>query len=137
MKIRIFTDGACSGNGTINSKAGIGVVVEWQNKKPTIISEYLGEGLTNNIAEYRGVIKALDFIYHNQISNVEINSDSKLIVNQINGNWRCKDSKLKPLLIKSQKKLNYLRNKLNYNIDIIYIPRKFNLADEPAKNSLK
>lgn len=137
MKIRIFTDGACSGNGTTNSEAGIGVVVEWQNKKPTIISEYLGEGLTNNIAEYRGVIKALDFIYHNQISNVEINSDSKLIVNQINGNWRCKDSKLKPLLIKSQKKLNYLRNKLNYNIDIVYIPRKFNLADEPAKNSLK
>lgn len=133
MTVRIFTDGACSPN---PGMMGIGVVVEWKTQEPMIISKYAGEG-TNNIAEYEALLYALWIIYSHQIKDVEINSDSDLMVNQVNGNWRCKDKKLKKLCDEAQEKIDYLINRLDFKINLIYTPREFNLADTPAKNGIK
>jgi len=131
--IRIFTDGACSPN---PGNMGIGVVVEWQGKTPpTIISEYAGKG-TNNIAEYTALNEALLYIYQQTIKNCVIHSDSKLMVNQVNGNWKCKDSTLLPLCIKAQERIKWLRKNL-FNVELVYIKRDLNLADEPAKQGSK
>lgn len=129
--IRVFCDGACSNNGGAAQRAGIGVVIEWQGRKPFILSEGVGNK-TNNEAEYEGILKALLLIKENEIKTVTINSDSALVVNQVNGNWKCRDKKLIPLLIKTQARLNWLRSN-NYTIDVVYIKREFNLADAPAK----
>lgn len=130
--IRVFTDGACSPN---PGKMGIGVVVEWQGKSPTIISKYYGEG-TNNIAEYSALLEALKFIYDNEIKVVRLLSDSNLMVSQVNGKWRCKDSTLIPLCNKSKERIKWLKSN-GYNVTLEYIPREFNLADEPAKRGSK
>jgi ribonuclease HI len=126
--IRVFTDGATQPN---PGHMGIGVVIEWQGTTPTIISKYIGEG-TNNIAEYSALLEALQVIRNEQIMKVQINSDSNLMVNQVNGNWKCKDTNLKKLCDKAQARISWLKEN-NYEVELVYIPRKFNLADEPAK----
>lgn len=130
--VRIFTDGACQPN---PGKMGIGIVIEWKISTPTIISEYIGEG-TNNIAEYSALLKALQIIHDEKIKNVKIYSDSNLMVNQVNGNWQCKDANLKPLCRKAQDRIKFLLER-NYKVELVYIPRDLNLADTPAKNGIK
>ena len=60
------------------------------------ISDYLGIQ-TNNVAEYTGVVRALDLASELGAREVHLLLDSKLIVEQLAGRWRVKDAKLIPL----------------------------------------
>jgi ribonuclease HI len=126
--IRIFTDGACQPN---PGHMGIGVLIEWGNKLPTIISYYGGEG-TNNIAEYMALLEALKQINDNDIRVVVIKSDSNLMVSQVNGKWKCNDQALKEKCNLAQNRIKDLKSK-GFSITLEYIPREFNVADTPAK----
>ena len=131
MSINIYCDGACTGNGTPDQIAGLGVVIEWQGKKPSIYS--IGGGnKTNNEAEYNGLLSTLQIIKDEGIKVCNIHSDSNLMVNQVNANWQCRDAKLKPLLQKVWRRMDWLREN-GFQIRLDYIEREFNLADEPAK----
>ena len=131
MSIRIFCDGACTGNGSASQVAGIGVVIEWQGKSPLILSKGIGDR-TNNEAEYEGLLEGLQQIKDNEIKVATIHSDSNLMVSQVNNVWACRDAKLKPLLFKVQKRLEWFKER-GYSIELVYIPRELNLADTPAK----
>lgn len=98
-KIIIHTDGGSRGN---PGKAAIGVV--FYNEKGQEIKkfgEYLGDGLTNNEAEYQAVIfalkkfKALFGKKIAEISEVEIRSDSELLVKQTNGEYKVENEKIR------------------------------------------
>ena len=102
-KIIIYTDGGSRGN---PGKAAFGVV--FCNEKEQVIKkygEYLGDNLTNNEAEYSAVIfalkkfKALFGKAIAKISEVEINSDSELLVKQMNGKYKIQDEKIQKLFI--------------------------------------
>lgn len=97
-KIIIFTDGGSRGN---PGKAAIGVV--FCNEKEQIIKtfgEYLGDHLTNNDAEYQAVIFALKkfkVLFGKsvaKVSDVEVRSDSELLVSQMNGEYKVEDEKI-------------------------------------------
>ena len=60
------------------------------------ISDYLGVQ-TNNVAEYTGVVRALELAAELGAREVHLLLDSKLIVEQLAGRWRVKDAKLIPL----------------------------------------
>jgi probable phosphoglycerate mutase len=60
------------------------------------VSEYLGVQ-TNNVAEYTGVLRALELARELGAGEVHLLLDSKLIVEQLSGRWRVKDAKLIPL----------------------------------------
>jgi ribonuclease HI len=60
------------------------------------LSEYLGVQ-TNNVAEYTGVVRALELANELGARRVELLLDSRLIVEQLHGRWRVKDAKLRPL----------------------------------------
>ena len=60
------------------------------------ISDYLGIQ-TNNVAEYTGTLRALALAAELGAREVHLLLDSKLIVEQLAGRWRVKDSKLIPL----------------------------------------
>ena len=60
------------------------------------ISEYLGVQ-TNNVAEYTAVLRALTLALELGARRVDLLLDSKLIVEQLHGRWRVKDSKMIPL----------------------------------------
>lgn len=95
-KIIIYTDGGARGN---PGPAAIGAVVD--DKK---YSEAIGN-TTNNIAEYKAVIFALKKARHlfggdaAKEAELEVRSDSELIVNQLNGEYKIKDKELQPLFI--------------------------------------
>ncbi|MFH1462142.1 MAG: ribonuclease HI family protein [bacterium] len=102
-KINIFTDGGSRGN---PGPSAIGVV--FANEKNQIFkkySEYLGDNLTNNEAEYRAVIfalqkfKALFGKKLAQNSEVKLNSDSELLIKQLNGEYKVLDSKIQTFFI--------------------------------------
>jgi len=54
-----------------------------------------GNGMTNNIAEYEAVIQALNWAKENQLRSILVKIDSKLVVEQSNGNWQVRAEHLK------------------------------------------
>ncbi len=102
-KITIYTDGASRGN---PGPAGVGVVFE--NEKGQAFKEYahfLGSKLTNNEAEYLAAIFALKKFKHlfgkkvAKTSEVELKSDSELLVKQLTGKYRLSDKKIQGFFI--------------------------------------
>jgi ribonuclease HI len=59
-------------------------------------SRYLGE-TTNNVAEYQGVLLALELARELAADEVEVVNDSELVARQIGGQYRVKQEHLKPL----------------------------------------
>lgn len=101
--IIIYTDGGSRGN---PGKAAIGVV--FCNEMEQIVKkfgEYIGDNLTNNEAEYQAVIFALKkfkSVFGKAIaetSDVEIRSDSELLVKQMNGEYKLSDEKIQKFFI--------------------------------------
>ncbi len=56
---------------------------------------------TNNEAEYTGLIIGLEKAIEQGIQELEVYGDSNLVVNQVNGFWRIKQSHLRPLAFPS------------------------------------
>ncbi len=94
MKARLFTDGGARGN---PGPAAYGFVLEADDG--TVLAaegEAIGEA-TNNIAEYNGLIAGLRRAVELAVPNVEVVSDSELMVKQMRGEYRVKNSALREL----------------------------------------
>ncbi|HEX7347080.1 MAG TPA: ribonuclease HI family protein [Candidatus Limnocylindrales bacterium] len=98
----VRTDGAARGNpGPASAGAALFRTDRPDARDPwavpdASISDYLGVQ-TNNVAEYTGVVRALDLARELGATEVHLLLDSKLIVEQLAGRWRVKDAKLIPL----------------------------------------
>jgi ribonuclease HI len=66
-------------------------------------SKFVGETVTNNIAEYEGLIHALELALTITKDELTCFLDSELVVKQLMGEYRVKDSKLLPLFLRIQK----------------------------------
>ena len=97
----IFTnsDGGCRGN---PGPGAIGVVVRDEKTILTKYSAFIGRRVTNNIAEYEALIKALE-LASKFGKEVTCFLDSELVVNQLLGKYKVKNSNLLPLFLKVQK----------------------------------
>jgi ribonuclease HI len=122
-----FTDGASSGN---PGPMGIGVVLIRDGFVVEELSEYLGDG-TNNIAEYKAVIKALETTHSMGEMEVHIKSDSELVVKQLNNEYRVKD----PELVLLKKHVDRLC--VGIKVSFEHIPREKNKeADKLSKEAV-
>jgi len=121
-KLKIFCDGGARGN---PGPAASGYVIKDVEDK--ILEEggiYLGE-TTNNQAEYRAVVLALEKAVKYKPENIEFYLDSQLIVNQMNGLYKVKNAELKPV-VEQVKKLASAYKSVTYQ----HVPREQNtLAD--------
>lgn len=79
----------------------------------------IGHG-TNNVAEYQSLILALTWCINNGIKNVVVFMDSKLIINQVTGQWRCYNKRL--LILRRQAR--FLLDSFE-NFSIRYMPNKY------------
>jgi ribonuclease HI len=102
-KVIIFVDGGSRRN---PGPSAVGFV--FYNEKGQSFkeySEYLGENITNNEAEYRGVILALKkfkAVFGNKLAKnteIELRSDSELMINQLNGEYKILDEKIQLLFL--------------------------------------
>ena len=96
MKLIVYTDGGSRGN---PGPGAIGIVVKnVQGKTIKEIGKFIGKS-TNNEAEYKAVIEALKLISdkksEDKADQIDFFIDSLLVVNQLNGDFRVKDKKIK------------------------------------------
>ncbi|HEY0904186.1 MAG TPA: bifunctional RNase H/acid phosphatase [Marmoricola sp.] len=67
------------------------------------IGETIGVA-TNNVAEYRGLIAGLELAAeHAPQASIEVRMDSKLVVEQMSGNWKVKHPAMRPLAIEANR----------------------------------
>ena len=118
------------GSADLNTKtAGIGgVFYNDNNEEVYSFSEYLDDA-TNNEAEYTALIKGLKLGLELKFINIEIYSDSELIVRQINGDYQVKNDRMKNLHLKV---LNLLKQYNNWSIKHI-MRDKNEIADRLSK----
>ena len=94
MHLTVHIDGGSRGN---PGPAAAGIVLSADDG--TVLHEagiYLGKA-TNNVAEYHGLIAALQAAAKLGAKQVDLFSDSELMVRQMNGQYRVKDAGLRPL----------------------------------------
>ena len=96
MKARLFTDGGARGN---PGPAAFGYVLEAEDGT---LLDARGEAIgvaTNNVAEYRAVIAGLEKAVELGMDDLEVVSDSELLVRQMTGVYKVKNRGLLPLTI--------------------------------------
>ena len=117
-RVVICTDGASLGNPGL---AAVGATVkDEQGRLIARISRRIGQA-TNNQAEYRAIIAALEHAISLGVNRVEMRSDSELVVKQISGQYRVKKASLKPLY----QRVKQLQDSLE-GFSITHIPRQQN-----------
>ena len=94
-----YIDGGARGN---PGPAGYGVRIEQPDG--TLIEEF-GQAIgiaTNNVAEYRGLIAALEWAKQHEHKKVHVRSDSLLLVQQLLGRFKVKHPNLQPLYARAR-----------------------------------
>jgi len=94
------SDGGARGN---PGPGAIGVIVRNDGDILEKFSAKIGNNITNNIAEYEALIKALELAFKHTKDEVTCILDSELIVKQLLGEYQVRDPKLLPLFLKVQK----------------------------------
>ena len=117
-----YIDGGARGN---PGPAGYGVRI--QSADGTLVDElYGGLGIaTNNIAEYNGLLAALQWAVDHDESRVHIRADSELLVKQMRGEYKVKHPGLQPLYVRARLlvmqlddvKFEHVRRELNKEAD--------------------
>ena len=90
---KMYIDGAADLN---TQTSGIGGIIYKDDEEIFTFSEYLHD-LTNNEAEYSSLIHGLKSLLKLSILNIVIYSDSELVVKQINGEYKVKNSRMRKL----------------------------------------
>lgn len=107
-------DGGSRGN---PGPASYGVVV--RNQRGEIVAKlkkYIGR-MTNNVAEYYGLIAALDYAQSSGVRALRVESDSELLVRQMRGHYKVKSPDLRPLFERAKKMSQTFES---FRIDHVY-----------------
>jgi len=135
MHLTIYTDG-----GSLNNpgKAASAFVIYKDKKLIHKHKEKIGIA-SNNVAEYTALIKALEYIkdyvsrYTLHVTQIEIISDSQLLVRQVNGLYKVKHANIKPL----HDQVKMLEMEIGLPISYTHVPREKNQeADALVKEAL-
>lgn len=135
MTVFVHTDGGSRGNPG-PSACGVVIVHSQTNEVLLETRKFLGVG-TNNEAEYQGLLFAIEllqsFAPENGVEKVIFRLDSNLVVQQMLGNWKVKDARMREYVVSAQATLR----KAPYSWSIEYIPREKNaFADMQVNMSL-
>jgi len=133
----VYIDGGARGN---PGPAGYGVSI--QSAEGAVLEELHG-GLgiaTNNIAEYNGLLAALQWAVDHDVRRVHIRADSELLVRQMRGEYRVKNPGLQPLYVRARLlaaqlddvKFEHVRREFNKEAD-----RLSNVGMDEAEARLK
>ncbi len=126
--LEIYIDGASHGN---PGPAGIGVIVCRGGEVIKNISESVGN-TTNNIAEYKALLYALEEALIIKPESLTVYSDSQLLCRQIGGQYKVRDPEIAVLFRRAVQLISSLKS-----VKVIHIPREQNkgadkLADKGA-----
>lgn len=143
MKLTVFVDGACEPR----NPGGVGgcafavyageVGGREADPRPTVLKaagKLLDEpGMTNNVAEYRALVATLRWLaeHGHRDDEIDLRMDSKLVVEQVNGNWECRSPRLQPFCGECRAILLLMRH-----TKLRWVPREENFAPDAMINQL-
>ena len=111
---RANIDGASRGN---PGPAAYGVVIrDGGGELVAKLKKYIGR-LSNNVAEYYGLIAALDYAQSHKMRALRVESDSELLVKQMRGQYKVKSADLQPLFERAKKMAQGFES---FRIDHVY-----------------
>jgi len=123
----IEADGGSRGN---PGPAAFGAVVYHAETQETFFEVGMSIGIaTNNVAEYRGLIAGLKAASELDLNaEIEVRMDSKLVVEQMSGNWKVKHQNIKPLVLEA--KAAFPPEQVTY----VWVPREENFRADALLN---
>ena len=120
----VYFDGASRGN---PGPAAWGVFAPPSRSAGQVIGT-----ATNNVAEWRGFLAALDLAADAGAADVEVRADSELVLRQFLGTYRVKAAHLRPYLAAAREKARHFRR-----LSVVHVPRTENReADALANRAL-
>jgi ribonuclease HI len=129
VKARLSTDGGARGN---PGPAAFGYVLEAEDG--TVLAAH-GERIgvaTNNVAEYRALVAGLQKAIDLAVDEIDVVSDSQLLVRQMTGEYKVKNEALRALSLEAAKLARRLRH-----VSYRSVPREHNeLADRLVNEAL-
>ena len=133
MILKVYTDGGSKGNPGPSAIGGVGYV---DGKKIFKFKKSIGSA-TNNDAEYRALIEALEKVRSYElgvmrVTQIQFYSDSRLMVNQVNGFFKVKNGKIKEYILK----IRSLEQEINLLITYHLIPREQNVEADRLVNAV-
>lgn len=92
-RLTVNVDGGARGN---PGPAAIGVVVRGGGEVIEEVGERIGDA-TNNVAEYKALLKGIELAAAHGASDLELLGDSELVVRQVEGRYKVKNAGMKEL----------------------------------------
>jgi ribonuclease HI len=130
-KVIVYTDGGARGNPGPGGAGAVIYDIDGRTELATI-SEYLGDNITNNQAEYQAVILALTKAHELGATGVDCFLDSELIVNQLKLAYKVKNQGLQPYFVKAWNLIQGFRV-----VTFTHVPREKNKrADQLVNQAL-
>jgi len=127
LRVTIYSDGASRGN---PGKAACAVIVTDDSGEELLRRWKLLGVATNNIAEYEGVLLALEIADTLGADAVTLKLDSELAVKQLKGEYKVKNEDLKPRHAEAKR-----RSAAFASFEVIHIPRKENAEADKLANA--
>jgi ribonuclease HI len=125
----LYFDGSCSQD----REAGVGVVLKDSQGQKNCYYKVLDKDLTCNQAEYATLVTSLEIAKGKGVTHLDIKGDSKLIYNQVVGDWKVKADNLKAL----HHTVEELRSQFVFT-SIQHTPRRENVeADKMSRTKTK
>ena len=127
--VQCFIDGGSRGN---PGPSACAYNVSLNGMFDTTYARYMGTA-TNNEAEYEALIELVYFLldnYSGENYDIDIFSDSKLVINQVRGMWKVNS----PSLLEQRDLSLHQIGALKGNVSIWYVPRRFNKEADAAVN---
>jgi ribonuclease HI len=125
--LRLRADGGARHN---PGPAALGFVIEDdQGDVLSACQQWLGTA-TNNQAEYRALIEGLKAMKAWDFDRLQVYMDSKLVVQQVNGNWKVKEPELKEL----HRQATELKKGFGDKVTLEYVPREQNRRADKLVN---
>jgi probable phosphoglycerate mutase len=127
LKLIIEADGGSRGN---PGPAAYGCLVKDAQTNEVLFKEGKTLGITtNNVAEYSGLVAALIAAHEiDPNAQIEVRMDSKLVIEQMSGNWKIKHENMKGLVEKARSA--FAQSQVKY----VWVPREDNLAADTLLN---
>lgn len=112
---------------------GAGAVLTLEDGEVVSRSKYLGPQITNNQAEYHGLLLGLATAEEHEVTILRVYGDSQLVIRQVNGEYECRNPALIDLCATAKRQTRQFRL-----CELHWIPREENsLADAAASEALR
>jgi len=126
LEITARVDGASRGN---PGPAAYAVLIESaEGALLDRLSEFIGRA-TNNVAEYKALLAALDYALRRGYARLRVLTDSELLARQVQGGYKVRHAALKPLHERAQRMISQLDS-----FSIHHVPREQNLEADRLVN---